>query len=93
MESTLKTPTDLNEPYFLYESNIDPSNLVRSSQILLSSLSPKLKHSFRLLITFSDEKAHFRLFLDTSLWFRVYLQTMPDFAKAVGIARQYITNT
>ncbi|CAI2190414.1 3639_t:CDS:2 [Funneliformis geosporum] len=39
------------------------------------------------------KKASFKLCLDPSLWFDVYLQTLPDFAEAVNIARQYVTTT
>jgi hypothetical protein len=93
MESTLKSPIDLKEPCFTLDSNLDSTNLVQASQLLLKRLSTKLKQSFRLVVTFSEEKACFRLCLDTSLWFDVYLRTMPDFDEAVKIARQYVTAT
>nr|CAG8684081.1 12874_t:CDS:2 [Entrophospora candida] len=83
MESTLKSPIDLKEPCFTLDSNLDSTNLVQASQLLLKRLSTKLKQSFRLVVTFSEEKACFRLCLDTSLWFDVYLRTMPDFDKAI----------
>ncbi|CAI2180963.1 2622_t:CDS:2 [Funneliformis geosporum] len=93
MQNTLQTPKNLKEPYFKLETNLDPSNLVQASELLLNCLSPKLKQSFRLVITLSEEKASFKLCLDPSLWFDVYLQTVTDFAEAVNIARQYVTTT
>ncbi|CAG8598457.1 14056_t:CDS:2 [Funneliformis caledonium] len=89
---TLKGPKELNEPYFTLEFNLEPSDLVQASKRLLSCLSPKLKQSFHLVVFFK-EKAYFWLCLDTSLWFDIYLRTMPDFAEAVRIAREYVTTT
>ncbi|CAG8790593.1 10638_t:CDS:2, partial [Dentiscutata erythropus] len=74
---------------------LDPSKLAEASNRLLSCLTPKLKQSYHLVVSFSEEKARFQICLDTSLWFNVYLQNqkMYDFTKAINVARQYITNT
>jgi hypothetical protein len=54
-------------PYFTLESNLESSNLVQASQLLLSRLRPKLKQSFLLVVMFLEEKACFRLCLVISL--------------------------
>ncbi|PKY48532.1 hypothetical protein RhiirA4_464162 [Rhizophagus irregularis] len=75
------------------ETSLEPSDLVQASELLLNLLSPKLKRAFRLVVNFSEKQAFFKICLKTSLWFDVYLRTMPDFAMAVNIARQYVTKT
>ncbi|CAG8620077.1 16164_t:CDS:2 [Funneliformis mosseae] len=77
---TLKGPKELNKPYFTLESNLEPSDLIQTSKRLLSGLSPKLKQSFRLVVFFKEK-------------FNIYLRTIPDFAEAVKIAREYVTTT
>lgn len=90
--STLKSPEELNEPSFTLESNLELSDLIQISKCLLSYLSSKLKQLFYLVVFFK-EKACFRLCLDTSLWFDIYLHIIPDFAEAVRIVKDYVTTT
>src|SRR3954454_5511150 len=85
-------PEDLNAPYFTLKTKLEPESLAKASESLLALLSTKLKQSFRLMVTFQGEEAHFRLCLDASLWFDVFLRQY-DLSKTVKIARDYVTNT